>query len=572
MSRKKACVAVIGSQGCGKSSLLNSLLFSERVLPTGQGITTNAICYVEDAKDTRGRTEVTLTTGIVEGPLDIKFLSAFMDEKQNPDNQKGVSEIHCFAHSAFLSENTAFVDTPGLGSTKGWHDKTTFTFAADMALGVAVIRSEQLKESESEFIKTIWSLSPQYIFVQNVWGEPPDQVEARLQEHRRKLQEIAKECGDVRPVSVLAVNIHEGLEGATNNNVELLEKSGLAKLKLAVAAQTDRGGQRLEVDAQSQRIVMLLRRGVISADRQMYALQSARNSEDLIGEHRQARDKIKKLQTEADEAEDQFRRRHRNCVDSFRVRFERAIDQISRDFRQRVQVGDVDDYFASDLHAAMKHCIAGEVQQLQEDLSDIEAAYIRGAIQRAEAAFSAGAPKSFENTNVSGSHFAEWAGNVVVGAGSIALTSLTAATIGTVITTVTAGGTAGTGLMLALAGIPGAGWAIAGGLVGVGAVIRFVSRESRKGKLIQELARVSSTTSEQAVKSVTEACKERRDQLIDVVGTHFRGLVAQQKKETADIEAKLKLGKDELEREVSNLTQKKMDLVLAIRQIEMSAK
>jgi hypothetical protein len=568
MNRKTAYVAAIGPQGCGKSSLLNSLLFSRRVLPIGQGVTTNAICYVEDAGESEERTEVTLTTGKMEGPLGYEFLRDFMDETQNPENRKGVSEIHCFARAAFLANHTAFVDTPGLGSTKAWHDKKTFAFAKDMALGICVIRSEELKGSEIEFLKIIWPLSPRYIFVQNVWGEPPEQVEARLVDNRRRLQEIATEFGDMNPVLVLPVNIHQGLEGATNNRPELIESSGLAKLKDAVATQTDRGGQRLEVKGQGERIVGVLRRGAISANRQINALASEKDSEALKAEHKQARAKLKKLQAEANEAGEDFRTRHATCLQSFRKRLEREMDQVWREYRQRVQAGKVDDYFTSDFQSALKGCIAGEVETLQRDLGDIEADYVRGAMKRAEAAFNVSVPAGLKQMDGTGSRVMEWTGDVVAGVGTIGLTSLGVATISTIIATVSTGGTASAGLMIALATIPGAGWVIAGGLVAAGAAISYFSRESWKGKLLEEIERVAKRTCTQAIESVSAECTERRDSLIAVVDGHFRGVVAQQQREIAEIEAKLTLNKEDREREISDLNQKKADMESAITQIE----
>ena len=48
---------------------------------------------------------------------------------------------------------------------------------------------------------------------------------------------------------------------------------------------------------------------------------------------------------------------------------------------------------------------------------------------------------------------------------------------------------AGAGVIAAVAAIPGPGWAIAAGFVVVGAAVRWISRETRKDKVIQEMKR-----------------------------------------------------------------------------------
>lgn len=567
MSRKTAYVAAIGAQGCGKSSLLNSLLFSRGILPMGQGVTTNAVCYVQDAGESTERAEVTLATGKVGGPLAIDFLRHFMDEQENPDNQQGVAEIRCFARSDSLANHTIFVDTPGLGSTKAWHDRKTFAFAKDIALGICVVRSEELKGSEVAFFKSIWPLAPRYIFVQNVWGEPPAQVEARLADHRRRFEELAREWGDMRPVMIFPVNIHEGLEGATNSRPDLIDTSGLARLKQAIAAEIDRGGQRLEARGQSERIVALLRRGTILADRRIEALDSDGDAEALKAGHKRARARLKKLQGEASRAEEDFRQRHEHCLESFRNRLAREVNRVERDFRRLVDAGDPGEHLASDFQAALKDCIAEAVDGLRGALDDIEVAYVRGAMNRGEAAFNVVAPEAMQETEDLGLRVAEWTGGLATGVATIGLSSLTVAAISTVITTVTAGGTAGAGLALALATIPGVGWAAALGVLAVGATIRSRARADRKAKLIHELERVVKATCRQAIESVVETCHERRDDLTTAIEVHFRAVVAQQQKEISNTEEKLKLSRDEREREMSDLTQKKNALQAALEEI-----
>src|SRR5262245_25058235 len=60
MRRKSAYVTVIGLQGSGKTSLLNSLLFARRTLPIGEGTTTNVICFVREARNDQPHCDVRL--------------------------------------------------------------------------------------------------------------------------------------------------------------------------------------------------------------------------------------------------------------------------------------------------------------------------------------------------------------------------------------------------------------------------------------------------------------------------------------------------------------------------------
>lgn len=581
MRRKVAYVAAIGSQGSGKSSLLNSLLFTRRVLPIGEGITTNVVCFVQDAGDTPERCEILLTNGSLQnGPLDVEYLRQFMDEAENPDNKKKVASIHCFAHSTFLGENTSYVDTPGLGSTRKWHDDTTHDdttlgFVRDISLGVYVLRTTPtLTGSEGIFLRDIWPLCPGYVFVQNVWGESQAEIEASLHDNAQKLAEIAAAFGDQRPISIVPVDIHEGLEGATNCRPDLVENSGLGRLKRVTAARVSRNGQRLEITGQGSKIIACLRLAIQAghADLTMLQLRGKLSGERLADALEQAQRKVEDLRAKSLDQERNFLQKDRQYLANFKEQLSEGIDKLRGEFKDRVGSRQGDAEVGHDYLDALKRVVSTSVREFQLSINEIRAAYAREmaiSIAGVEQAFRVQIGDAVGSVeDVSGSRVTEWLGNVTAGAGGTALTALTVTSVGALATTLTAGGTVGAGLAAAFAAVPGIGWGIAAGILAAGLVVRFVARENRKDKLLQELGRIAMEVKNNTFSSVSEEAGKSRNTLATEFAAQFRAVVAQQQKQASDMQAKLALNEQNQVEETSLLRTMVADLENSIVEIE----
>ncbi len=128
-------IAVFGRVSSGKSSLLNAALKTE-ILPVGvTPITTvpTRIVY-GDAPEL-----IVWFPNRAPERYDISLLGEFASEQHNPGNTKHVTRIVVQFPSAWLKNEIAFVDTPGLGSLATTGAAETMAYLPRCDLGVVLI-------------------------------------------------------------------------------------------------------------------------------------------------------------------------------------------------------------------------------------------------------------------------------------------------------------------------------------------------------------------------------------------------------------------------------------------------
>jgi hypothetical protein len=576
MRRKDAFVAVIGSQGSGKSSLINSLIFTKRTLPIGEGITTSLVCFIRDAKGTNERCEVTLKTGqVITLPLERSSLEEFMEESHNPGNRKGVAKITCYTVSDRLVDNSVFVDTPGLGSGLKWQDDATMSFVDDLSLGVFVLRTTpSLTDGEVGFLLDIWPSCPEFLFVQNVWGESPGEVIESQQDTISKLTQIARSRGDRRPISLYAVNIHEGLEGVANHRPESVGSSGLGNLIRVIDDRVSHGGQWLEITKESQQIVTCLQVAIQQAEAEK-AGASVRNQPDM----ERFKEKIELAVSALDgirvrhqERTTKFRRRCQQIIMSSRNEITSAIGAAHSDFENRLWQHDgqpgIENQYLSKLRNVTEGCLEhfnGSLAGVCHDFIDDSAADIDnlgGVFQ----SINADAKSLIENVSLT--YFLEKIGSVTSTASTIALTALTVMSATTFGTAVAAGTGVTASFAMAAGTVPGVGWAVAFAILGAGYVLKKGAKTKRRNVLLAEFERVKQEVTLAVTGSITAEVERVRKAVTSEVEEHVEGLFAQQEKLLASLRQALLRTEEEKNSLLADILQKTADLEDAIAQIE----
>ncbi|HEY7288521.1 MAG TPA: dynamin family protein [Vicinamibacterales bacterium] len=128
-------VACVGQFKRGKSTLLNALV-GESVLPVGVIPVTSVITILSYA-DTPGAV-VRFSNGQSEA-VDPDAIANFVDERRNPDNQRGATVVEVGLPSALLRDGLCLVDTPGLGSVHATNTEATRAFVPRIDVALIVV-------------------------------------------------------------------------------------------------------------------------------------------------------------------------------------------------------------------------------------------------------------------------------------------------------------------------------------------------------------------------------------------------------------------------------------------------
>jgi Dynamin family len=224
-------LAVVGQFKRGKSTLMNAVLGRD-LLPTGLLPLTSAIttlCYGSTERVVLRRKEWTL-----EQEVPLAQLAAYITERGNPGNQKGLVEARVELPLPFLRRGLHFIDTPGIGSARRENTATTYAFLPQMAAVIFVTSVEApLSEAEEGFLVDIREQVRQLFVVVNkmdMLGETDrEDVFGYLHTHVGRL--LGTENAYLYPLSA-----RNALTAKLNHDDAGIQQSGLALFEQALTA------------------------------------------------------------------------------------------------------------------------------------------------------------------------------------------------------------------------------------------------------------------------------------------------------------------------------------------------
>ncbi|MGN0144690.1 MAG: dynamin family protein [Clostridium sp.] len=230
LNKKEIFVPVLGIQGAGKSSFLNSILMDENVLPTDVDETTCVPVEVHYGENTK-EAEVHFI-GKPEQCIKVDELEKYVHNDYNPANELGVSKIVLYNNSEILKDNIVLVDLPGVGSLTPENQKTTLDYVNKLVAGIFMIRTNPpITRTEKNFINALWPKLSNTIFVQNKWNDESDEDAEDAKDHNEGvLNSISHSYNDNREVTVNIVNVYEAVKGKFTNDDELYRSSGIEKV------------------------------------------------------------------------------------------------------------------------------------------------------------------------------------------------------------------------------------------------------------------------------------------------------------------------------------------------------
>lgn len=163
-------VPILGIQGAGKSSFLNSILMDDNILPTDVDETTCVPVEIRYGENVNEATIYYLDN--TKKSINIEELESYVHNDYNRANNLCISKIVIYNKSDILKDNLVLVDLPGVGSLTPENQKTTLDYVNKLACAIFMIRTNPpITRTEKNFINALWPKLSNTIFVQNKWND-----------------------------------------------------------------------------------------------------------------------------------------------------------------------------------------------------------------------------------------------------------------------------------------------------------------------------------------------------------------------------------------------------------------
>ena len=224
-------LAVIGQFKRGKSSLLNALI-GEEVLPSGilpvtalaTSLEPGEPCVIVGFKDGRSECFQTGNAEEMRGALRM-----FVSETGNPDNRKGVRDVHVRLPSPLLDAGVVLIDTPGVGSTFEHNTKAAEAALPDADVALFVLSPDPpITQVEVDYLKEARGHAARMILVLNkcdllTAGEREETVAF--------VRETIRATSGMEAAEIACVSARAALEASRDDDPAALEDSGIPELR-----------------------------------------------------------------------------------------------------------------------------------------------------------------------------------------------------------------------------------------------------------------------------------------------------------------------------------------------------
>ncbi|HZP01993.1 MAG TPA: dynamin family protein [Terriglobia bacterium] len=208
----------------GKTSLINSLIGAD-LLPTGVLPLTSIITIVKFGAKARAR--VNFTSGASKEIAPVS-LAAYVTERENPRNKKGVADVEVFYPAPRLKEGLCLVDTPGIGSIFEHNTQVAYQFVPRADAGIFVFSPESpLSQTELEFLHHLRAHVEKIFFVLNKADQVNDGERSEILEFARQAIREQMPSGELR---LFAVSARRVLESQRRPDDPELEASNIPQL------------------------------------------------------------------------------------------------------------------------------------------------------------------------------------------------------------------------------------------------------------------------------------------------------------------------------------------------------
>ena len=218
-------LVVLGQFKRGKSTFINALL-GENILPTAIVPLTSVVTILRYGP--KLKVEVDYMNDRVE-QIDLTGLPAFITERENPQNKKGVKEVTVFYPSQYLKGGVRIIDTPGAGSIYSHNTEAAYAYLPYVDAGIFVVSVDPpLSKSEHQFLKDVREFVDKVFFVLNKVDQVSDSDQKESLEFTVRV--IEEEVGQGK-VRIYPLSARWALEGKKAGDDLLLERSLLPEFE-----------------------------------------------------------------------------------------------------------------------------------------------------------------------------------------------------------------------------------------------------------------------------------------------------------------------------------------------------
>ncbi|MBB3701201.1 dynamin family protein [Flammeovirga yaeyamensis] len=216
-------VAFLGEFSSGKTSLINALL-KKKFLPMFDKPTTAVITEIKSGD--KNKFEVVATD--IDGSENRREISVSnLAEEVQKDSNNNRIEIE-IKNTELLDEKTVLIDTPGVASINDTHSDVTYGYlpTVDVAFVVVNVNMGSISKGLEQFINQYPDdiKSKIYFVLTHVDTKSEAQVEKLENEFKTALSPI------IANPKIFKVSSKKAIEGNTNNNTELYQRSGVAEI------------------------------------------------------------------------------------------------------------------------------------------------------------------------------------------------------------------------------------------------------------------------------------------------------------------------------------------------------
>jgi len=221
-------LAVVGQFKRGKTTLINALIGQE-LLPSAIVPLTAVVTIIQYAPSQSVRIHFSDGRQQEVTPAE---LPAFVTEKGNPANKRGVAAAEVGVPCELLASGLRLIDTPGVGSVHAHNTQTAYAFIPHIDAAIFMLTADPpIGKEEIDFLRDLVKEVGTIFFVQNKVDQVP--VADRRESLEFSRRQIALALGTEAP-EVYALSAREGLAGKRTGDRSLLDSSGLPSLEAAL--------------------------------------------------------------------------------------------------------------------------------------------------------------------------------------------------------------------------------------------------------------------------------------------------------------------------------------------------
>jgi len=223
-------LVVLGQFKRGKSTFINALLGAD-VLPTAIVPLTSVVTVLRYGPEVKAR--VRFLDGREE-ETKIANLSAYITERENPQNRKSVKDVEVFYPSDYLKGGVRIIDTPGVGSVYSHNTDVALAYLPHVDAAIFIVSADPpLSGSEHQFLKDVRAYASKLFFLLNKIDQVNEKERQESLEFTRHILEQDLGTGNVR---IQPLSARVALEAKKNKNEAELKRSLLPDIEKRLRA------------------------------------------------------------------------------------------------------------------------------------------------------------------------------------------------------------------------------------------------------------------------------------------------------------------------------------------------